>query len=72
MVYVLFDFLMHRHAAEDWIILLEFKTLGVVLAVLRGDVARSTGQTAVLHFGAFKNYLHPIAFYFLCHGLFSG
>ena len=58
---------MHRHAAENGVVLLEFETFGVVLAVLRGDVARSSGQTAILHLGAFEDDLHPIAFCFLCH-----
>ena len=58
---------MNGYFLKDRIVFLQLKTLGCVLAVLSRDIARSTGHSAGLVFGAFEDYLHAISFSFLCH-----
>lgn len=58
---------MDSDALEDGVVFLEFKSLGRVLAVLGGDVAGGAGHSAGFMFGALEDYLHTIAFSFLCH-----
>ena len=61
-VFYLFNFLMYCHSLETRVVLLQFQSLRSIFLVLSSDVARSTGQTTVLHLSAFKNNLHSIAF----------
>ena len=58
---------MNSHSLQNGVILLELHTLGSILSVLRGDVARRTRQAALLHLGAFQNHLDSVAFNFFCH-----
>ena len=60
---------MNSHLLQDGVILLKLETLGSILPVLRGDIARCAGQSALLHLGAFQNHLDSVAFNFLCHSL---
>lgn len=64
---LLLDLFMYGHSLEDGIVLLELKTLSCILAVLGGDIARSSGHSAGLVFGTFEDHLYAIAFCFLCH-----
>ena len=64
---LLLDFLVDSHFLEDGVVLLQLQALRSVLPVLCGNVARSAGQSALLHLGAFQNHLYSVAFSFLCH-----
>lgn len=56
---------MNCHLAHNRVVLLQLDALGSILAVLRGDVPRSTGHTTILVLCALENHLNPVAF--LCH-----
>ena len=60
---------MNSHSLEDGVVLLQLHTVGGVLTVLRRDVTRSSGQTALLHLCALQNHLNSVAFSLLCHSL---
>lgn len=64
---------MNGHATQDGIIFLQLQTVGSVLAVFGGDVARGSGKSALFHFGALEDDLHSIAFsFFSSHIVVNG
>ena len=68
MVDELFDFAVNCVLSHDGVVLLQFHTIRVVLAVLFSDVAGSAGKTAVFMLCTFQDNLNAVAFAFLCHG----
>lgn len=56
---------MHRHLLQDGVEFFQLQTLGGVLLVLGGDIARSAGLTTGLVLGALEDHLNAIAFF--CH-----
>lgn len=56
---------MNRHALEDRVVFLQLKTLGGVLFILCGDVARRSRLPAFLVLGALQYHLYSVSFF--CH-----
>lgn len=54
---------------QVWVVLHPLETIGSVLTVLGGDVARHARNAACLLLSTFKNNLDAIALCFLCHCL---
>lgn len=67
---VLFNFFVNSYFLQVRVVLLELQTLGCVLAVLGGNVARHSGNTTCLLLSAFEDNLNAISFSFLCHSRF--
>ena len=64
---------MNGYTLEDGVVFLQLQTLGGVLAVFGGDVARGSGKSALFHFGALEDDLHSIAFsFFSSHIVVNG
>lgn len=66
---LLLDFSVKCYFLEYGIVFPSFKTVGSILPVLCGYIARHTRQTALLLLGAFKNDLLPVTLCLLCHFL---
>ena len=58
---------MKGHLMKVWIVFHPLKSIRRVLLVLSCDVPGHAWNTACLLLCAFKNYLHPVTFSFLCH-----
>lgn len=56
---------MNGHTLEEGVVLLPLQTLGRVLLVLGGDVARHARHPALFLFDALEDHLHPVTFF--CH-----
>jgi hypothetical protein len=52
----------NSHFAQNWVEFLQLYTLGGVLAVLGGDVARGARHTRGFMLGALHDNLHPVSF----------
>ena len=62
----LLDFLVNSYLLHNGVVLLQLHTGSGIFTVLGSDVTGSAWQTRILVFGAFHNYLNPVAF--LSHG----
>ena len=68
---VLLNFLMYGHSLQNGVVLLQFKSLRCVLTVFGSNVTRCSGESTLFHLCAFKDNLHSVSFYFLCHNVYQ-
>jgi hypothetical protein len=63
----LLDFAVQGVLPHDGVVFFQLHTIGRILAVFLGNVARRAWQAAVFVLSAFQNNLDAVASTFLCH-----